>query len=308
MKQVTITVPATSANLGPGFDCLGLALALYNQFTFTPRPDGLKINVSGAGSDQIPTDSSNLAAQAAHRLFEQASANGADEAAKLSSLPFHIQINNNVPAMSGLGSSSTAVIGGLLGANAFLRQPYDRRQILQIAHEIEGHPDNVTPALCGGAYLIVTDQDLIAQRLESPILQAVIVTPDYYFPTNEARQALPRHLPVADVIYNASRLGLFIQAFQAGDYPRLAAAMDDKLHQPYRLPLIPGAEEALAAARQAGAAAALSGAGPSLIAFAPDDLPGIGAIMAGAFAAANIPAQTRVLALDQSGARIEMSP
>jgi homoserine kinase len=304
MKKVTISVPATSANLGPGFDCMGLALGLYNTFTFTQRPEGLEITVNGEGAEHITLDHTNLVAEAAIYLFRRARRDAGFPTSPLLNLPFHIHIENNVPVMSGLGSSSTAVMGGLLGANAFLDQPYTRHEILTIANDMEGHPDNVTPALLGGMHLIVDDEELVVHTVNTPISQAIVVLPDMHFPTAEARSVIPKYIPMKHAIFNASRLGLLIRAFQDGDYERLRIAMQDRLHQPYRLPLIPGAQPAIDNAHALGAAVAMSGAGPSLIAFVENGHDEVAAGMMAGFKNAGISARHWLLPLDQMGSQV----
>ena len=264
MNQVTVIIPATSANLGPGFDCLGLALALYNRVTFTavPHPT-LTIEVTGLDAEKVPTDETNLVYQSASCMFD-----------RLGKRPsgLHIQQENNIPVSSGLGSSSTAVLAGLLGANALVNGHYTQSDVLVIAAAEEGHPDNVAPALLGGLVLgVMKDDSVYIEQLPIARQKVAVILPDFHLLTHDARAALPTQISRQDAIFNASRLPLLIRALETADYPKLTLAMQDKLHQPYRLPLIPGMADAFATAYAAGAAGvALSGAGPSLIAFAPD--------------------------------------
>jgi homoserine kinase len=299
MNQVTISIPATSANLGPGFDCLGLALTLRNEFTLTgtdsPTDPALIIEASGVDAHKIPTDASNLFVQSAELIFERVGKRP---------LTLHLQQHNNIPVGSGLGSSSTAVLGGMLAANALVNGGLSRADILQLATNHEGHPDNVAPALYGGLVLGVQGDDgLHIEQFPIPPLQAVVILPDFHLLTSEARAALPSHIPLKDAIYNTSRIGLLIHALQTADFTKLNIAMQDKYHQPYRIPIIPGMAEAFAAARHAGAAAlALSGAGPSLIAFAPANHQAIAAAAQAAFAQAGLASRTWLLSLDTAGA------
>ena len=297
-KQVTITVPATSANLGPGFDCLGLALALYNRVTFTAvSTPTLTIEVTGLDVEKVPTDESNLIYQTANCLFE-----------RLGKRPsgLHIQQENNIPVGSGLGSSSTAVLAGLLGANALMDGTFTRSDLLALATAEEGHPDNVAPALLGGLVLGVMDGTAVhIEPLPIAPQQVVIVTPDFQLLTKDARAALPTQISRQDAIFNASRLPLLIRALQTADYDKLAMAMQDRLHQPYRLPLIPGMADAFAAATVAGAAGvALSGAGPSLIAFAPDHHTEIAAAVTAVFQQNNLASRSWILPIETSGTQI----
>lgn len=299
MAQVKVTIPATSANLGPGFDCLGLALSLYNRVTITavPHPN-LTITISGIDAHKVATDESNLVYQCANIIFE-----------KVGERPSHLHIHqeNSIPVGSGLGSSSTAVLGGMLAANEWLARPFTPAQILQFAAAKEGHPDNVAPALYGGLVLGVAHEGgLHVERFDVPDLKVVVVLPDFQLLTSEARAALPAHVSRPDAIFNAARTPLVIQALQTAAYDKLAIAMQDALHQPYRLPLIPGMAAAFRAAQAAGAkGVALSGAGPSLIAFAPDGHEKIGEAVTAVFAAAGLHSRTWILEVDREGSVIE---
>lgn len=302
-KQVTITVPATSANLGPGFDCLGLALALYNHVTFTASfsqtaaSPALTIEATGLDAEKVPTDETNLVYQMASDLFNCVGKRPSH---------LHIQQENNIPVGSGLGSSSTAVLAGLLGANALLDDPFTQAELLNMATAEEGHPDNVAPALLGGLVLgVMHGEQVHIEPLPIAAQQVVIVTPNFQLLTKDARAALPSHISRQDAIFNASRLPLLIRALETADYPTLALAMQDRLHQPYRLPLIPGMADAFAAAAAAGAAGvALSGAGPSLIAFAPDKHEEIVGAVTAVFQQHNLASHSWILPIDTVGAQI----
>ena len=298
MKQVTVTIPATSANLGPGFDCLGLALSLHNHVTFTAVPEpGLTIEVTGLDAEKVPTNETNLVYQSACCMFE-----------RLGKRPsgLHIQQENNIPVGSGLGSSSTAVLAGLLGANALMDGHFSQAGILAIATAEEGHPDNVAPALLGGLVLGVMEGDSVhIEQLPIAPQQVAIVLPDFALLTNDARAALPDQISRQAAIFNASRLPLLIRALETADYARLTLAMQDKLHQPYRLPLIPGMAQAFEAAYAAGAAGvALSGAGPSLIAFAPDSHAEIVSAVTAVFSQNHLTSRSWILPIDTVGTQI----
>lgn len=300
-NQVTITVPATSANLGPGFDCLGVALGLYNHVTFTAVPHpSLTIDVTGLDAEKVPTDDKNLVYQSASRMFD-----------RLGKRPsgLHITQENNIPVGSGLGSSSTAVLAGLLGANALVDGQLSQADILTIATAEEGHPDNVAPALLGGLVLGVMEGDQVhIEPLPIAPQQVVIVTPDFELLTHDARAALPTQISRQDAIFNASRLPLLVRALETAAYPQLTLAMQDRLHQPYRLPLIPGMAEAFTAAYAAGAAGvALSGAGPSLIAFAPTGHDQIVAAVTAVFRQHNLGSRSWILPIDTTGTQIRLS-
>lgn len=297
MDQVTVSVPATSANIGPGFDCLGLALTLYHRVTMTRLPEqGLRITTAGEDHALIPLDERNLVYQATELVFTRLG----------TAMPgLHLHQDNEIPIGSGLGSSSSAVLAGMFAANALAGSPLTAVQLLQMATDLEGHPDNVAPAVYGGLVLGVQgSQGLVTEQIAVPPLKVVVVLPDFFLPTEQARAALPATIPFADAIHNSSRVGLLIRALAAGDYDRLALAMQDRLHQPYRMPLIPGMEAAYDAAYAAGASGvALSGAGPSLIAFAAHGHAAIGAAAATAFNAAGLATRHWVLEIDTAGIR-----
>lgn len=294
---IEVRVPATTANLGPGFDCLGLALGLYNTVEVGAADSGLRIHVEGEGCDLIPADTSNLVYRAIVALFEYVGE-------PLSGL--HIRLSNAIPLMSGLGSSSAAIVGGLVAANAFLGGPLSKDEVLALAVDIEGHPDNVAPALLGGLVVVVNGgEGPIYRQIAIPTLDVIVAVPDFQLATTEARAALPAQVPFADAVYNVGRTALVIQGLSQADYDLLAYAMDDRLHQPYRTPLVPGLADVFETARRAGAAGvALSGAGPSVVAFAPGHYEAIAEAMRGAFARHGLGAQALVLQTTTSGAQV----
>jgi homoserine kinase len=296
--MVRVMIPATTANLGPGYDCLGMALTLYNEVVFEETAGGLSITVAGEGEGRLPADETNLVVRAAGWLFE-----------RVGRWPAGLRVGqvNGIPAGSGLGSSAAAVVGGLVAANALVDGGLERAELLALATEIEGHPDNVAPALYGGLTLVVEDDGrLLVEPIAVRPMQVVVVLPDFDLPTAAARAALPKQVPHGDAVFNAGRLGLLLRALEAGELGRLGVAMQDRLHQPYRLPLVPGLAAAFAAGRAAGAAAvALSGAGPSVIAFAAEGHEGIGEAMAAAFAAAGLSSRRWLLGVETAGVRVE---
>jgi homoserine kinase len=295
-----ILVPATTANLGPGFDCLGMALALYNEIEVIPLdapPASTEIvEIEGEGSLELPCDDRNLIVYGMHRVFARAGINPP---------PFMLRTINHIPMMSGLGSSSAAIVGGIVAGNELIGNVFTRDDLLTLATEMEGHPDNVGPALLGGLIVAVATADLpILAQVELPPLQAVIVTPDLRVATDEARRILPPMLSRHDAIYNIGRAALVVQALSKGDFDLLGRAMDDRLHQPYRKHLIKGYDDVVSAAKEAGASAvAISGSGPTLIAFAPDRHKAIAHEMRQAFAVHEINSRAWVLAVDRLGAR-----
>jgi homoserine kinase len=180
-----------------------------------------------------------------------------------------IRCANRIPLRSGLGSSAAAVVAGLMGANALMGENLlSRQQIVRLAAEIEGHPDNVAAAIQGGLTISATDgEEIMVEKAAIADWDVVVVLPEIKLETREARAALPKEVPLQDAVFNIGRTALVVEALRSGNRDALRQAMEDRLHQPYRLRLIPGAAEAIAAAREAGAAAALSGAGPAVIAF-----------------------------------------
>lgn len=257
-----VKVPATSANLGPGFDCMGLAVQLYNYFQ-AEENDQLDFILQGTYTNNIPTNENNLLWRTACLLWKRIG---------FSPKPLKITCESYVPPARGLGSSSTAVVGGLMIANAVAGYPLNRFDLLKIATEIEGHPDNVSPALYGGITLTVMTEDSIIPRVlaKNPLFKAVVVIPDILVSTEKARAILPSLVSRKDVIFNSSRVGLLVEAFVHQEYSLLAIATQDRIHQNQRASLIPGMSEALISAVEAGAyGAALSGSGPTLLALCP---------------------------------------
>lgn len=295
MNKTIVTIPATSANLGPGFDCLGLALSLYNQIIVTPA-DQLTITLEGEGADKIPTDPSNWAYRAFCYPFQQLE------------LPIpivHFHQINQIPVGSGLGSSAAARLGGLLAGNAFLPASLPPTAILEWAAALEGHPDNVAPALLGGLTLALINGGLFVHPLAVAEMEITVVLPAFALPTAQARAVLPTHLSRQDAVFNAGHLALLVEALRTGDIAQLRLAMQDRLHQPYRLPLIPGMMKAFAAVQALGAAVALSGAGPSLLVLADGKGAEISQTAMQAFAEAGLSARSWQLNIDRQGAIVQ---
>jgi homoserine kinase len=214
-----------------------------------------------------------------------------------------IRCENRIPPGSGLGSSAAAALCGLVGANALLDRPLSNEILLELAVECEGHPDNAAAALFGGLVISASlDPGIALSRVEPPPLQIALAVPHFELPTRVARQALPGQVGLHDAVFNIGRTALVVEALRAGDLELLGKVMHDRLHQPFRLHLIPGAESAIQAARQAGAAAvALSGAGPSLVAFARQDHDRIAQAMCSAFRTAGLDTQAMVIGLSPRG-------
>ena len=270
LRSVTVAVPATTANLGPGFDCLGLTLDLWNEVTVSLEGKGVRISVEGEGAGRLPEDESNPIAAGALALL-----------AEHGVVPEGLVIGcrNAVPPASGLGSSATAAIAGSVAANTLLGGTLTHHDIMVRAIRQEGHPDNVAAALYGGLAVVAQDgDDFIVRRFDLPRLDVAVVVPDHRSTTRAARAKVPRQVSLEDAVFNIGRTALVVDALRTGDLELLRRTMDDRLHQHVRMASIPGAAAALRAGREAGAAAvALSGSGPSLIAFAgsPGGTPGL---------------------------------
>lgn len=275
--MVTVRVPATTANMGPGFDAMGMALDLFNLIQMEETDGGLEIHLEGEGAETIPRNEQNIVYQAANTLFQRCGYRPKG---------LFIRLASWIPVARGMGSSAAAIVGGLVAANALAGKPFGTAEILNMACGFEGHPDNVAPALLGGIVIAAQlEEGLCYRKIPPPEeLKVVVAIPQFSLPTKVAREAIPLSVPVQDAVFNISRAGLMVLALVEKDLQLLGQVMEDRLHQPYRRKLIPGMEEVFAAAREAGAlACALSGAGPTLVAFTNGRDDGIQAAMVEAF-------------------------
>ena len=257
--KIKVSVPATSANIGSGFDALGLAVTLYNTVTFE---ESEVLDISSADGTRIPRGETNLVYRSAKGLF--------DKVGKTMP-PLKLVQTNAIPMARGLGSSSACIIAGLLGANRMLGDVLNTQELLTLATSIEGHPDNVAPALLGGLTSSVFEDGKVysVKRNVDETLCFAAIVPDYKLLTEAARAALPKEVTHKDAVYNLSRAALIPAAFCEGRHDLLAIATEDKLHQPYRMPLMPGSREVFALAKQCGAKAVyVSGAGSTVMAVA----------------------------------------
>jgi homoserine kinase len=300
--RVRVRVPATSANLGPGFDALGLALALYNEVTIE-EADRVSVAVEGEGSGRLDAGVKNVVARGAALAFEIAGR--AFPGARLHCV-------NRIPLSRGLGSSAAAWVGGLLAGNALMGEPLDRDGLLAAATRAEGHPDNVAAALLGGLTVSCVDGARVtAVSLPVPReIEWVVLLPETESSTREARAVLPESVPRADAIFNVQRVSLLLAALGAGRADLLELAMQDRLHQPYRLRLFPWMDAVAAAGRGAGAlGCALSGAGPSMLAAVrPRGGESVARAMEEALRAAGIAGRALHLPVDPGGAVWERLP
>ena len=294
-QSVTVRVPATTANLGPGFDCLALAMDLWNTCTFTVEPGGVRVEVLGEGAGRVPVDAQNLIARAFFEVYRR-HGHGLPPGVK-------ITCENHIPLGSGLGSSAAAVMVGISGANLLLGKPLNQLEMLRIANELEGHADNAAAALFGGLIAVTVEPDgnLVVRSLPMSPWQVVVVLPNFSLPTIQARRALPEQVSLRDAVFNMGHALLTADAFRTGDRKLLATALQDRLHQPYRLNIIPGAAAAIQSAQTLGAPAALSGAGPSVIAFTDGDIQPVQSAMQNAFSAAGLTSRTWKLTTTADG-------
>jgi homoserine kinase len=298
-KKVTVQVPASTANLGPGFDAIGLAIDYWNQATFELIDKGYQIEAEGESAAQVPKDENNYIMQSFFDLYRHLG----------ESIPPGLKVRciNQIPLASGMGSSTAALLTGLLGANALLGSPLDKFDLLNLATSIEGHPDNVSPALFGGLTIgaIKDDDSVLMHQYLIPIMPILIVIPEVDLLTTESRAILPELIPRKDAIFNHSRTPFLIEALRSGNHSLLAEATRDRLHQPYRFPLISGSRQALDSAREAGAlAATLSGAGPGLFVFPGQKRQEIARAMLAAFEEAGVNARAFHLASSNRGANV----
>ena len=265
-KKVTVRVPATSANCGPGFDTLGLACNLYNYFTYELIDQGLSLKIEGEGTEKLKAGKNNLAFLSFYKVWDMIVG---------SKTGLSVIMSNNIPLSRGLGSSSTAIVAGLVAANHLTGNTLSKNEIVQLATEIEGHPDNVAPAILGGMTISYVDNGRASSLKFLPLkpFKLVAVVPDMPLATSLARRAIPKTVPHQDAVFNTSRAALLVGAMLTGDYQHLAAGLDDRLHQPYRAHLIPGMEDAFKAAVNNGAFnAIISGAGSTLMAYVPNNV------------------------------------
>ena len=305
-SSVTVTVPATTANIGPGFDCLGAALNLYNRFhfkPFTPLSDSepFHISVEGAEASRVNAGANNLVYRSFLSCYERMD---------MEPPPVEINIKLGVPLSRGLGSSSTAIVGGIIGANALAGSPLDEMALARLANELEGHPDNVIPALFGGLRLSAVVRKRL-QVCDLPWHESVVpvaIIPEFELSTADARRVLPVQYSRADAVFNTAHLGLLLRGLQTGNEEWIAGGMGDRIHQPYRKKLIAGYDEVRRAAMQAGAwGLVISGAGPTLLALASrENSEAVRGAMEEAWRSQSFASKAYCLDLDLKGAIAEL--
>ncbi|MDO4772230.1 MAG: homoserine kinase [Bacillota bacterium] len=255
MKRFTVKVPASTANMGPGFDTLGMALTMYNSFTFLPMDEGFE--VSGVESQFCGKD--NLVYQSFLKAYERLGKQAPG---------IRIEIKSDIPISRGLGSSSTCIVAGVMAALYLAEQRVDKELALSIATEMEGHPDNVAPAIFGGLQVSLLERGRVIHQ-EVPIaseLELAVLIPNFRLSTEKSRNVLPKSVPFSDAVYNVSRVALLVNSLSTGNLEDLDVACQDALHQMARSALIPSYDKVVDLAKQCGAKASfLSGAGPSIM-------------------------------------------
>ena len=299
-------VPASSANLGPGFDSFAIALPLLAEFDLRPAR-AWSVSQDGDGSapqngDAIPSGDDNLFV---------VSARAAAEAASETLGSYHVTQRSAIPVGRGLGSSAAAIVGGVVAANALMGDPLDRRTLLRVASEVEGHADNVAAALYGAfTVALPSDDGPVATRISFPRTWRIcLFIPREPLSTDKARSVLPAHVSRADAVFNIAHASALLAAILRSDGALLSIAMADRLHQPARAHLVTGLNDIIAAARAAGAfGAALSGAGPAVVAFAPTRLAArVVAAMEEAAHAVGTSGRGRVVRVRAAGAQVSRS-
>ena len=299
-EKVSARIPASTTNLGPGFDVLGLALQLYSTITLEPSDTDTEVVVSGVDADKIPNTPEHVAFQAVELVFKRSGTKRPNG--------FKLHIDNGIPAIRGLGGSGTAILGGLLTANILCGVPFSDAELLNFATEMEGHPDNVAASLYGGIVVSAQEEERVHTiRLTCPSeLSIVLAIPNFPLSTKQAREVLPKSVDFADAIYNTSRSTLLIASIATGQFEMLKVAMKDKLHQPYRTALIPGFNDVAEAAIANGAlSVALSGAGPTVAAYCLEHAEQVAKQMQIAFNIHQIVCDIKILKADADGANVQ---
>lgn len=255
--MIKVRVPATSANMGPGFDSLGIGLTLYNEFGFKETESGLKFS----GIPEEFCNEENIIYVAMKHCFDKAGY-------KIKGLEIS-ELNQDVPISRGLGSSSTCIVGGLVGANEILGRKFSEDELLDMAVEIEGHPDNVAPALLGGMVVAINEENKTFYDKVNIKggLEFVAIVPNFRLATEKARSVLPKEITLKEGVYNVSRAALMVACLTSGKYQLMKYACKDAFHQSYRSQLIPGFEKVYNKSYELGALGCyLSGAGPTIMA------------------------------------------
>ena len=309
--KISVKVPATTANIGPGFDCMGMALPIYNTITIeeTVLPGtGIEINAINNDStadnlmfEHIPMDETSIIYKAVELLYNSIGQTPSE---------LKITVQSQIPIARGLGSSASVIVGGLLAANELLGHPADEVALLSIATEVEGHPDNVTPAIVGGLCITSQEDDgtILYRKLNWPEAWNITVCiPDYELSTDISRSVLPKEVPMGDAVFNAKRLAMFVEAVNTKDAELMKIALQDKLHQPYRMKLVPGLDKIIENLKHEEnvLGCVLSGAGPAILVISQkNDLDKIKSIVKETWEDMNVKVNIMTLPVEPQGAQI----
>lgn len=295
--MIRITVPGTSANLGPGFDCLGVALTIYNHFSFVPIEEGIEWDQCNPEYQ----NEQNLVYRGMKKTWETLG---------ISPMGVRISINEEIPISRGLGSSAACLVAGVAGANEMADSPLSKEEIFHLASSLEGHPDNVAPAIFGGMMVSAKWEDrFVAQPISiASGLQFYGIVPDFQLSTEEARKVLPETIPYWDGVHSVGKTALLIASLVNGEFSLLRNSLNDLLHQPYRSQLIPAFHHILEASKEAGDYGAfLSGAGPTIMAVVPHDNHGYEKRMKDYLASEQKKWKMIPLMIDQQGMKVSKS-
>mgnify|MGYP001809729373 CR=1 FL=1 len=309
--KVTVKVPATTANFGAGFDCFGMALPIYNVITIeeTVLPGtGIEINIMSETDnddefaiEHIPKDENNIIYKAVEMLYNSIGQSPSE---------LKINIKSQIPIAKGLGSSAAIIVGGLLAANELLGKPADEAALLSIATEVEGHPDNVVPAIIGGLVLTSQEEDgsIVYRKLTWPEeWHLTICVPDYELATDISRSVLPKEIPLQNATFNTRRTAMFIEALHTKDAELMKLALQDKLHQPYRTKLVPGLQDIMDNLKHEEnvIGCVLSGAGPSILIISQkNNLDRIKSIVSDTWENYNVKTDIHTYKVEEKGAQV----
>ena len=305
-RHVLVNVPASTSNMGPGFDVLGMAFQLFNTVEVSVAPSAkfsLRMSVDGEGKNTVPSNAQNVIWKTMKMVLNHLKF-------PISSYAFDIRCINRIPLARGLGSSAAASLSGILAANALCGNLLDQQEILRLAVNAEGHPDNVVPQLVGGLCVSCLDKKQIKFLKLNPRknLSVVVCVPEFELSTKKARAALPSKVSMQDAVFNVSRVALLLASLMQGKYEFLRLGTEDRLHQNYRKKLVPGFDSVVRLGYDAGALGVmLSGAGPTMLALVKSDkAQRVSRAMERGFASAGKKSQSRILKLDRQGARVKV--
>ncbi len=296
--MITVKVPATSANLGPGFDTLGLALDLFLEVEVEWSSKSIELYYYNKGTWKTANPENNMIVRAMQRVFKEA---------RINNPAFVLKVNSAIPTGRGLGSSAAAIVAGMFAANELIDHKFPKDKLINWAVELEGHADNIVPAVVGGlTTAMIYENEVYYQKVLIPAnFKAIIAVPEFTLPTKKSRSVLPEKVALQDTVHNLQRACFLLASLHNGDFSHLNLAMDDMIYQPLRKQFIPGFDEVFKAAYNNGAlGVAMSGAGPSIIALAGKDTHKIGEAMQNAFKHKGLKCTIYNLSPNQSGVSI----